>query len=193
MGEQQRKWAARLDIVRFMDQANERFVGMMQSLMRLVTWDHADSDHRDLPPADGPSAVAKDWPARKRGRAARRPSPVAPQVFAALAEQVERVLERRKSPRDDTNGLSEDGGLNADDDLARKLRDLFQGDASLRIAAAQWIRQRRSTGALSALESVLLIEEQHEVREEILRTIRELRPPNQRDWQKPFSGERWAR
>ena len=193
MGEQQRKWAARLDIVRFMDQANERFVGMMQSLMRLVTWDHAASDPRAPPPADGPSAAAKDCSARKRGRAARRPSPVAPQVFASLAEQVDHVLQRRKSLRDDTNGLSEDRGLNADDDLARKLRDLFRGDASLRMAAAQWIRQRRSAGALSALESVLLIEEQHEVRQEILRTIRELKPLSERDWQKSFSGERSTR
>jgi hypothetical protein len=55
------------------------------------------------------------------------------------------------------------------------LRALFLADAVHRLAAVRWIRRHGTSEALPTLESVLTIEEDREVGEEIARTVERLK------------------
>jgi hypothetical protein len=57
-----------------------------------------------------------------------------------------------------------------------KLRELFHKDAKRRLAAARWFRRHDYEAALPALEGMLTIEDNEDVRREIVRVIRQSRP-----------------
>ena len=151
----------RLEAWRLAEEADEGFVRLAQSLMRLFTWRRASGDGQNdpgPPPAD-------------------RIPPLYPEAAADLAERVERIVERCSAQKQNESGRQSE----ADPDpvlertLRLSLKELFHQEAGHRLAAVRWIRQRRLSQALPALEGVLAIEESQLVREEILRTLRELK------------------
>lgn len=91
-----------------------------------------------------------------------------------------------RTARNAVAGVSRAAGL--DWSTKRALRDLFHKDAEQRLVAAQWFRRHGREEVIPALEGMLSIEENQEVRREIVSALREFKPAaNQR------GGERCSR
>lgn len=174
MKEQQRKRSGRLDPKRLADEANLRFVGLAELLMRLVTW-RRNARCSSKSDTDGRGLRARGEPPDRSGepRPSRGGLSLDPRTLASLAEKVDRLLRRSDSTRvlDSCEQTDAQNSTVADESLRSKLKELFHQDAWHRLAAARWIRQHRRSGAISALEGVLSIEESNEVRGEIERAL----------------------
>ena len=112
--------------------------------------------------------------------------------FVQLGRLIARLLDGRGSGRRSTpRGRSDNGRFERTasavaaneqrtDELdwiaKRKLRELFHKDAAQRLAAARWFRRHRRREVVPALGGMLSIEENQDVRREIVRALREFGP-----------------
>jgi len=178
MEEQQKSWTKSLSPVRIADEANNGFVKMAQFLMRVVTWDFAthSSGHRVTSCQKGVWTQETPPVHTYRPHSVRDDLSSEPYRVAELSKQrSERMPSNRHTSRSQNRANKREPGLREiEDRIAVKFRELFHSNPLIRLSAASWIRERRYREAIPILEGVLSIEDNTEVRDEIIKTIESL-------------------
>jgi hypothetical protein len=166
--------------VRIADEANESFIKLARSLMYFFAkHDPARSDKATKIENQNDTASGQQV---AELLSTSPPSPDEQSFYVSLAKRVEQILDKSKgSLRPLAKNINSLGLLKESDDSSMAfrthhiLRNLFHHQAEHRLAAVRWIDQQKFNQAIPILEGVFSIEENHRVRNEMVRVLKKLK------------------
>lgn len=185
MDKQQNKWVKRFHPHFLAEMANQGFIELASMLARLVNL----SD--EVPSSDDPGVTSTpsshhrfppDSDAQKSNSSGDFSS-LDRRTLLTLAQKVNSLRKQGEHLGGANYFAYQESNKDAIEPqtVQLKIKELFHDDEHRRRAAAVWLRQNGCKEAIPALAGVCTIEEDHEIRRELRRSLRELRGVEQEE------------